>query len=73
MALDAEDIGLHGPDNVQEKYTSKYLDLDLGPQFAFGHGSSYAAFSARPAAGLHGDGLGRSSWTRERRSCSSWM
>ena len=39
------DIGLHGPDNVQEKYTSKYLDLELGPQFAFGHGSSYAAFS----------------------------
>ena len=45
MALDAEDIGLHGPDNVQEKYTSKYLDLDLGPQFAFGHGSSYATFA----------------------------
>ena len=28
----------------QEKYTSKYLDLDLGPQFAFGHGSGYATF-----------------------------
>ena len=39
------DVGLHGPDNVQEKYTSKYLDLDLGPQFAFGHGSGYAAFA----------------------------
>ena len=39
------DVGLHGPDNVHEKYTSKYLDLDLGPQFAFGHGSGYAAFS----------------------------
>ena len=39
------DIGLHGPDNVHEKYTSKYLDLDLGPQFAFGHGSGYAAFA----------------------------
>jgi beta-glucosidase len=39
------DIGLHGPDNVHEKYTSKYLDLDLGPQFAFGHGSGYASFA----------------------------
>ncbi|MGW4931026.1 glycoside hydrolase family 3 N-terminal domain-containing protein [Agromyces sp. NPDC004153] len=38
------DVGLHGPDNVQEKYTSKYLDLELGPQFAFGHGSGYATF-----------------------------
>lgn len=45
------DIGLHGPDNVHEKYTSKYLDLDLGPQFAFGHGSGYAAFAhAAPRA-----------------------
>ena len=45
MALESVDIGLHGPDNVQEKYTSKYLDLDLGPQFAFGHGSGYATFA----------------------------
>jgi beta-glucosidase len=41
----AEDVGLHGPDNVHEKYTSKYLDLELGPQFAFGHGSGYASFA----------------------------
>ena len=40
----AEDVGLHGPDNVHEKYTSKYLDLDLDPRFAFGHGSGYATF-----------------------------
>ncbi|GAA1061492.1 glycoside hydrolase family 3 N-terminal domain-containing protein [Agromyces bracchium] len=39
------DVGLHGPDNVHEKYTSKYLDLELGPQFAFGHGSGYASFA----------------------------
>ncbi|GAA2026368.1 glycoside hydrolase family 3 N-terminal domain-containing protein [Agromyces tropicus] len=39
------DVGLHGPANVHEKYTSKYLDLDLGPQFAFGHGSGYASFT----------------------------
>lgn len=38
------DIGLQGPDNVQDKYTSKYLDLDLGPQFRFGHGSGYTTF-----------------------------
>lgn len=41
----AVDVGLHGPDNVHEKYTSKYLDLELGPQFAFGHGSGYASFT----------------------------
>jgi beta-glucosidase len=45
LELESADIGLHGPDNVQEKYTSKYLDLDLGPQFAFGHGSGYATFA----------------------------
>ncbi len=39
------DIGLHGPANLQDRYTSKYLDLELGPQFAFGHGSGYATFS----------------------------
>ena len=41
----AVDVGLHGPDNVHEKHTSKYLDLELGPQFAFGHGSGYASFT----------------------------
>jgi beta-glucosidase len=45
LGTETFDIGLHGPDNVQEKYTSKYLDLELGPQFSFGHGSGYAAFS----------------------------
>ncbi|GAB2845015.1 glycoside hydrolase family 3 N-terminal domain-containing protein [Microbacterium insulae] len=44
LSAEAEDVGLHGPDKVHEKYTSKYLDLDLGPQFAFGRGSSYATF-----------------------------
>ena len=48
LELESADVGLHGPDNVQEKYTSKYLDLELGPQFAFGHGSGYASFA-------HGD------------------
>jgi beta-glucosidase len=45
LVADETDVGLHGPDNVQEKFTSKYLDLDLGPQFSFGHGSSYAGFA----------------------------
>ncbi|MFF0739916.1 glycoside hydrolase family 3 N-terminal domain-containing protein [Streptomyces sp. NPDC004111] len=31
----------YDPDN---KYTSKYLDLPEGPQFAFGHGLSYTTF-----------------------------
>ena len=47
------DIGLHGPDNVHDRYTSKYLDLDLGPQFAFGHGSGYAAFAHSAPRGSH--------------------
>lgn len=38
------DMGLDGPANLQEFYTSKYRDLDLGPQFGFGHGLSYTTF-----------------------------
>ena len=44
MTLESVDVVLQGPANVKDKYTSKYLDLDLGPQFAFGHGSGYATF-----------------------------
>jgi beta-glucosidase len=44
MRPEAVDIGLAGPGNVKEKYTSKYLDLDLGPQFEFGHGGGYTTF-----------------------------
>jgi len=54
MRQEAIDIGLVGPDNVAEKYTSKYLDLELGPQFEFGHGSGYTSFryaNARLSAG----------------------
>ena len=43
--LESVDVVLEGPANVKDKYTSKYLDLDLGPQFAFGHGSGYATFA----------------------------
>jgi len=44
MRQETIDIGLAGPDNVTEKYTSKYLDLELGPQFDFGHGGGYTTF-----------------------------
>lgn len=33
------------PEKPTEKYTSKYLDLPNSPQFDFGHGLSYGAFS----------------------------
>lgn len=45
LTIEETDVALAGPDNVKDKFTSKYLDLELGPQFAFGHGSSYATFS----------------------------
>jgi beta-glucosidase len=54
MRPEAVDIGLEGPDNVTERYTSKYLDLELGPQFDFGHGGGYTTFrhgNARLSAG----------------------
>lgn len=38
------DIALMGPNNTDDHYTSKYKDLDLGPQFPFGHGLSYTSF-----------------------------
>jgi beta-glucosidase len=54
MRPEGVDIGLAGPANVAEKYTSKYLDLELGPQFEFGHGGGYTTFrhaNARLSAG----------------------
>lgn len=45
MTTETVDIGIQGPDQVHEKYTSKYLDLELGPLFSFGHGSGYARFA----------------------------
>lgn len=44
MRQETVDIGLAGPDNVTGRYTSKYLDLELGPQFEFGHGGGYTTF-----------------------------
>ncbi|NEN05671.1 glycosyl hydrolase [Diaminobutyricibacter tongyongensis] len=36
--------GFTGPNNTDDYYTSKYLDLPLGPRFDFGHGLSYTTF-----------------------------
>ncbi|MFD7898779.1 glycoside hydrolase family 3 N-terminal domain-containing protein [Streptomyces sp. NPDC059743] len=33
------------PAHSDEKYVSRYLDLDDGPQFVFGHGLSYTTFT----------------------------
>jgi beta-glucosidase len=38
------DVALVGPGNTDDFYTSKYLDLPLGPQFGFGFGLSYTRF-----------------------------
>jgi beta-glucosidase len=42
------DVALMGPGNTDDRYTSKYRDLPLGPQFAFGHGLSYTSFGYGP-------------------------
>ncbi|WP_240684938.1 glycoside hydrolase family 3 N-terminal domain-containing protein [Arthrobacter nitrophenolicus] len=44
MDEDVVDVALMGPANTDDRYTSKYRDLPLGPQFAFGHGLSYTSF-----------------------------
>ncbi|MFT3797593.1 glycoside hydrolase family 3 N-terminal domain-containing protein [Microbacterium sp.] len=36
---------LAGPDNLDDHYTSKYLDLELGPRYSFGAGLSYTSFT----------------------------
>jgi beta-glucosidase len=39
-----------GPNNTDDRYTSKYLDLPLGPRFDFGHGLSYTSFELEDIA-----------------------
>jgi beta-glucosidase len=34
-----------GPNNTDDYYTSKYLDLELGPRFEFGTGIGYSTFA----------------------------
>jgi beta-glucosidase len=48
--LTTGDWVLEGPNNVAEHFTSKYLDLDLGPLLPFGHGLSYTWFAIRDLA-----------------------
>lgn len=50
LAATRWDVGLQGPNNLDDDYTSKYLDLDLGPRFAFGHGLSYTRFRLSDAS-----------------------
>ena len=37
--------GFTGPNNTDDYYTSKFLDLPLGPRFDFGHGLAYTTFA----------------------------
>ena len=37
-------VQFQGPNNTDDYYTSKYIDLPLGPRFDFGHGLSYTTF-----------------------------
>ena len=50
LAVDRWDVGLHGPNNLDDYYTSKFLDLERGPRFAFGHGLSYTTFRLEAAS-----------------------
>ena len=50
MAADRRDVGLQGPNNLDDYYTSKFLDLERGPRFAFGHGLSYTTFRVEAAS-----------------------
>lgn len=59
VGIRAEDVDIvHGPNNTGDTYTSKYLDLPLGPRFDFGHGLSYTSFALEdlevPATAAHG-------------------
>lgn len=49
LAVERWDVGLQGPNNLDDYYTSKFLDLERGPRFAFGHGLSYTRFSVDTA------------------------
>ncbi|THG31656.1 glycoside hydrolase family 3 N-terminal domain-containing protein [Naasia lichenicola] len=44
LSATKHDVGLEGPNNLDDSFTSKYLDLPLGPRFPFGHGLGYTTF-----------------------------
>ncbi|WP_336853550.1 glycoside hydrolase family 3 N-terminal domain-containing protein [Sinomonas albida] len=44
MVLPDEKAEFAGPNNTFDYYTSKFIDLPLGPRFDFGHGLSYTTF-----------------------------
>ena len=44
------------PENPDDHYTSKYLDLPNAPQFAFGHGLGYTRFTLEAPAVTVGEG-----------------
>lgn len=50
LAVQRWDVGLQGPNNLDDYYTSKFLDLERGPRFAFGHGLSYTSFAVAAAS-----------------------
>lgn len=50
LAGKAWDVGLQGPNNTDDTYTSKFLDLPLGARFEFGHGLSYTSFAVEDVA-----------------------
>ncbi|MCR2808533.1 MULTISPECIES: glycoside hydrolase family 3 N-terminal domain-containing protein [unclassified Microbacterium] len=50
MAVHRWDVGLQGPNNLDDYYTSKFLDLERGPRFAFGHGLSFTTFCLEAAS-----------------------
>jgi beta-glucosidase len=45
------------PRNPADKYTSKYIDMPNDPQFSFGHGLSYSAFSCTDPQITVGDAI----------------
>jgi len=50
IGFDPADVAIVGPNNTDDHFTSKYLDLPLGPLLPFGHGLSYTRFLLDDAA-----------------------
>jgi beta-glucosidase len=50
IGFDPADVAIVGPNNTDDHFTSKYLDLPLGPLLPFGHGLSYTSFALGAAS-----------------------